>query len=165
MCFWQDYLEEAPDELSGAPAFLTAPPAPFDPEHMKGQPVVGLIVFYAGSPDDGEEWIRPLKEFGPPEVDLVEPMPYTAAQTLVDPANPPGRHNYWKAENMAQLSDEAIDNLVVHAARMTSPFSVVMLEPKGRDKSGGRERDRHGRTGCCSHPLRVLDMGGPGRVG
>jgi hypothetical protein len=100
LCFWQDYLEEAPDELSGAPAFLTAPPAPFDPEHMKGQPVVGLIVFYAGSPDDGEEWIRPLKEFGPPEVDLVEPMPYTAAQTLVDPANPQdatttGRPRIW----------------------------------------------------------------------
>jgi FAD/FMN-containing dehydrogenase len=130
--FWRDYIEEAPDELGGAPAFLTAPPAPFVPEHMKGQPVAGLIVFYAGSPEEGEEWVRPLKEFGPPAVDLVEPMPYTAVQTLVDSANPPGRHNYWKAENMAGLTDEAIDTLVVHAARMTSPFSVVMLEPKGR---------------------------------
>src|SRR5215217_767231 len=46
--FWRDYLEEAPDELGGAPGFLTAPPAPFVPEHMKGQLVTGLIVFYAG---------------------------------------------------------------------------------------------------------------------
>jgi hypothetical protein len=30
--FWRDYLEDAPDELGGAPAFLTAPPTPFVPE-------------------------------------------------------------------------------------------------------------------------------------
>jgi len=129
--FWRDYMEEAPDELGAAPAFVTAPPAPFVPEHLKGQPVAGLIVFYAGSPEEGEEWVRPLKEFGPPEVDLVGPMPYTVVQTLIDPGNPPGRSNYWKAENMAQLSDEAIDTLVIHAARMTSPFTQVVLEPKG----------------------------------
>ena len=27
---------------------------------------------------------------------------------------PPGRHNYWKAENMAQLSDEATDTMGYH---------------------------------------------------
>ncbi len=130
--FWRDYLEDAPDELGGAPAFLTAPPAPFVPEHMQGQLVAGLIVCYAGSPEEGEEVVRPLKEFGPPEVDLVQPMPYTVVQTLVDPANPPGRRNYWKAENMSELSDEAIDTLVEGASNMPPPFSVVLLEPKGR---------------------------------
>ena len=158
LCFWRDYLEEAPDELGGTPAFLTAPPAPFVPEHMKGQSVVGLIVFYAGSPDDGEEWVRPLKEFGPPEVDLVEPMPYTGVQTLVDPANPPGRHNYWKAENMAQLSDEAIDTMAKHAARITSPFSVVMLEPKGGaiSRIGENETAMGGRD--AAHTLYAFSM-------
>src|ERR671920_1982446 len=48
--FWRDYMEDAPDELGGAPAILTAPPAPFVPEHMQGKLAVGLIVFYAGSP-------------------------------------------------------------------------------------------------------------------
>lgn len=43
---------------------------------MQGQLVTGLIVCYAGSPEEGEEVARPLKEFGPPEVDLLEPMPY-----------------------------------------------------------------------------------------
>lgn len=156
--FWRDYLEEAPDELGGAPAFFTAPPAPFVPEHMKGQLVAGLIIFYAGSPEDGEEVVRPLKEFGPPEVDLVEPMPYTVVQTLVDPANPPGRHNYWKAENMAELSDGAIDTMVVHAARMTSPFSVAMLEPKGGaiSRVGEDETAMGGRD--AAHTLYAFSM-------
>ncbi len=65
-------------------------------------------------------------------VDLVQPMPYTALQTLVYPANPPGRRNYWKAENMGGLSDEAINALVEGAAAMHTPFSVILLEPKGR---------------------------------
>jgi FAD/FMN-containing dehydrogenase len=125
--FWWDYMKEAPDELGGAGAILTAPPAPFVPEHMKGKLAAGLIVFYAGSPEEGEEWVRPLKEFGPPEVDLVEPMPYTVVQTLLDPANPPGRNNYWKAENVSDLSDEAVDTIVEHAAKISSPFTLIPI--------------------------------------
>jgi hypothetical protein len=130
--FWRDYLETAPDELGTAPPIFTAPPAPFVPEDMKGQLVIGLIICYAGPPEEGEEWVRPLKEFGPPEVDLVGPMPYTVVQSLLDPSQPPGRRNYWKAENMNELSDEAVETLVDHAAMITSPFSFVVLEPKGR---------------------------------
>ena len=164
--FWRDHLKNAPDELGGAPAFLTAPPAPFVPEHLKGQLVAGLIVCYAGPPEEGEEWVRPLKDFGPPEVDLVQPMPYTVLQTLVDPANPPGRRNYWKAENMAELSDEAIDIMVDQASKITSPFSVVLLEPEGaRDWPGQRGRDGDRRSGRGLHDLRVRDVGGSGRDG
>jgi hypothetical protein len=98
---------------------------------MKGKLAVGLIVFYAGSPEEGQEWVRPLKQFGPPEVDLVEPIPYTVVQTLLDPANPPGRNNYWKAENLDELSDEAIDTIVVHAAQIGSLFTLLVILPHG----------------------------------
>jgi FAD/FMN-containing dehydrogenase len=136
--FWRDYVETAPDELGSAPAFLTAPPAPFVPEHMKGQIVAGLIICYAGSPEEGEEVIRPLREFGP-EVDLVQPMPYTVVQTLLDPGNPPGRNNYWKAENLKELGDEAIATIVSHASNMISPFTHVVIQPMGRAISRVRE--------------------------
>src|SRR5919199_991309 len=150
--FWRDYMEEAPDELGGAPAIITAPPAPFVPEHMKGKLTAGLIVFYAGSPQEGQEWVRPLKEFGPPEVDLVEPMPYTVVQTLLDPANPPGRDNYWKAENLSELSDEAIDTIVVHAAKITSPFTQVVVQPMGGaiGEVGEEETAIGGRDAACA---------------
>jgi FAD/FMN-containing dehydrogenase len=156
--FWRDYLEAAPDELGTAPAIFTAPPAPFVPEDMKGQLVAGLIVCYAGSPEEGEEWVRPLKEFGPPEVDLVQPMPYTVVQTLLDPSQPPGRRNYWKAENMNELSDEAIETLVDHAAALTSPFSFVVLEPKGRaiSRVGEDESAFGGRD--AAHSLYAFSM-------
>jgi hypothetical protein len=130
LSFWRDYVETAPDELGSAPAFVTAPPAPFVPEHTKGQIVAGLIICYAGPPEEGEEWVRSLRELGP-EVDLVQPMPYTVVQTLLDPGNSPGRNNYWKAENLSELGGEAIDTIVAHASQMTAPFSQVVIQPMG----------------------------------
>jgi FAD/FMN-containing dehydrogenase len=149
--FWREYMQEAPEELGGALMFITAPPAPFVPEHMKGKLTAGLIVFYAGSPEEGEEWVRPLKEFGPPEVDLVEPMPYTVAQTLLDPGNPPGRNNYWKAENLDELSDEAIDTIVVHAGKIISPFTALLIQPVGGaiSRVGEDETAIGGRDAAC----------------
>jgi FAD/FMN-containing dehydrogenase len=156
--FWRDYLDTAPDEVGTAPAIFTAPPAPFVPEDMKGQLVAGLIVCYAGSPEEGEEWIRPLKEFGPPEVDLVQPMPYTVVQSLLDPSQPPGRRNYWKAENMNELSDEAIETLVDYAATLASPFSFVVLEPKGRAISRVEEDETAYGGRDAAHSLYAFSM-------
>jgi hypothetical protein len=116
---------------------------------VASQIVAGLLICYAGSPEEGEEVVRPLREFGP-EVDLVQPMPYTVVQTLLDPGNPPGRNNYWEAENLSELSGGAIDTIVAHASRMISPFSQVVIQPMGRairrvgeDETalGGRDAD------------------------
>jgi FAD/FMN-containing dehydrogenase len=156
--FWRDYLETAPDELGTAPAIFTAPPAPFVPEHMKGQLVAALVICYAGPMEEAEGAVQPLKEFGPPEVDLVQPMPYTVVQSLLDPSQPPGRRNYWKAENMNELSDEAIDTLVDHAATITSPFSFVVLEPKGRAISRVGEEDTAFGGRDAAHTLYAFSM-------
>jgi hypothetical protein len=105
---------------------------------MQGQIVAGLIIWYAGSPEEGEEWVRPLREFGS-EVNLVQPMSYTVVQNLLDPGNPPGRNNYWKVENLRELGGGAINTIVAHAARMLSPFTHVVIQPMGRAISCVRE--------------------------
>jgi hypothetical protein len=125
---------------------------------LKGQVVIGLFICYAGSMEKGEEVVRPFREFGPPAVDLVEPMPYTKVQALSDPAFPPGRRNYWRSENMKELSDEAIDILVAYAPTISSPFSMLWLEPKGRAIS----RVRGGETAIggrdAAHTLYAFSM-------
>ena len=106
---YREFIEHAPDEVSGAAAMLTAPPAPFVPAELQGQHVVGVVAIAVAAPERGEELFRPLREFGPPAVDIVGPMPYTAVQRLLDPGNPPGLYNYWKAELVPELRDELID--------------------------------------------------------
>jgi len=62
--------------------------------------------------------VRPLKEFGNPNVDLLEPKLYTALQSMFDPSVPHGWHRYWKSVELPPLTDDAIDTLVEHASAL-----------------------------------------------
>jgi hypothetical protein len=125
--FWRDFMLDAPDEVGSGVAVITAPPEEFVPEPVRGQPVVGVIVCYAGDPDEGIEVLRPLREFGPPGMDMVDRMPYVAVQQLIDPANPKGFFNYWSSDFLASLPDDAIDTFVEHATRPVSPMSQMLV--------------------------------------
>ncbi len=75
--------------------------------------------------------MRPLREFGPPGVDLVQPMPYVAIQRMIDAASPKGMQNYWTADFLAELPDQAVDVLVEHATQPVSPLTQILLVPGG----------------------------------
>ncbi len=129
--FWRGFMNDAPDEVAAGIAFITAPPLPFVPEPVRGQPVVGVVVCYAGDPDEGAEVMAPLLEYGPPAINLVQPMPYVAVQQLIDEANPHGMRNYWSADFLESLTDEAVDTLISHAGTPRSPMSQVLLVAGG----------------------------------
>jgi FAD/FMN-containing dehydrogenase len=111
---WRDYVDTAPDELGSGAAVILAPPEEFVPDHLKGQPAMGLIAIYVGDPEEGAAVIQPLKELAP-DLDLIAPMPYTAFQAMIDPMAPFGLRSYWRGEYMQELSDDAIDTFVQHA--------------------------------------------------
>ncbi len=129
--FYRDFMADAPDEVCGGFALLTAPPADFIPEPARGKPVAGLIVLYAGDPDAGERVLRPLVEWGDPWLAQVQPMPYVAVQAMTDDANPWGISEYFKIDYLPELPDPAIDALVDKAAQARSPFSAVYLGALG----------------------------------
>ena len=125
--FYRDFMADAPDEVCGGFALLTAPPADFIPEPARGKPVAGLIVLYAGDPDEGEQVLRPLVEWGDPWLAQVQPMPYAAVQAMTDDANPWGISEYFKIDYLPDLPDAAIDALVETAAHARSPLSAVYV--------------------------------------
>ncbi len=129
--FYRDFIETAPDELGGGCAFVTAPPEPFVPDPVQGTQVLAVVVSYAGPIEEGEKAIQPLKESLPPALDMVQPIPYTALQSMIDAGNPSGMQNYWKAGFLDELPDEAIDVFVEHAMKVTSPLTSVLLLPMG----------------------------------
>ena len=127
---YRDYVESAPEELSTAVVILQAPPAPFIPEHLHGKPVLGMAGIYIGDVDEGREVMAPLKELGPPAVDMIQPMPYTAFQASLDPFAPRGWLNYTRGEHLTGLQDEAIDTYVEYATEITlvsNPMTQVIL--------------------------------------
>lgn len=125
--FWRELAQDAPDAFGSGVALVTAPPADFVPEPARGRPAAAVIVCWAGDLDEGERFIAPLRRFGPPAVDLVQPMPYTAVQQLLDQANPAGMHNYWSGDFLAELPDEAVEVLVSRAQPAPSPLTQVIL--------------------------------------
>jgi FAD/FMN-containing dehydrogenase len=129
--FYRDFMVDAPDEVGAGLAFITAPPVDFVPEPVRGKPVVALLVCYSGPPEEGEEVVRPLREFGPPAIDMVQPMSYLAIQQLLDGGNQKGMQNYWTADFLAELPDEAVDALVEQATKPVSPLTQIILVPGG----------------------------------
>ena len=146
--FYREFIAAAPDELTTIFELTVAPPAPFLPEDVHGKPIVMMGSCYAGSPDEGAEVVRPLKQFGRPIVDLLEPKPYTALQSMFDPLVPHGWHRYWKSVELPPLTDDAIETLVEHAAVQTSPksYCIVLqlggaLARVGEDETAFSQRD------------------------
>jgi FAD/FMN-containing dehydrogenase len=124
--FYRGFIADAPDELTTIFNLRAAPPLPFLPEDVHGKPIVMVGACYTGSPEDGAEVVRPLKQFGSPIVDLLEPKPYTALQSMFDPSVPHGWHYYWKSVELPPLTDGAIETLVERASALTSPKSYCI---------------------------------------
>lgn len=129
--FYRDFIEAASDEVCGAMNFTTFPPAPFVPEEYRGQPALAVIAAYAGPLQDAGPAFAPLRRFGPPIIDLVQPMAYTALQALTEPSFPPGARYYWSADFFTGLPDEAIEVLVSHATKPVSPITSIIVIPGG----------------------------------
>jgi FAD/FMN-containing dehydrogenase len=127
--FHREFSATAPDELTTIVMFVTAPPAPFVPEHLHGAPMVAVVGAYCGALEEGERVVAPLKQFGPPALDLFGPMPYGALQTMLDEAAPIGIPNYWKSETLRELSDGMIETLVARNASRPAPFSMIHVIP------------------------------------
>jgi hypothetical protein len=131
MRFYRDFMEQAPDEVGGGVALMTAPPEDFVPEEARGKPATGLILVYLGDPQEGEEVLRPLTDWGEPLIKMVQPMPYVAVQQLIDAGQPWGINEYFKVDYLHELPDEAIDAALEKATEVGSPFTQLIFGSLG----------------------------------
>ena len=146
--FYREFAAAAPDELTTIFELSVAQPLPFLPAEVHGESIVWVGACYAGPAQEGVDVVRPLKEFGNPIADLLEPKPYQALQSSFDPFVPHGWHRYWKSVELPGLTDDAIDRLVENASAQTSPLSYCIafqlggaLGRVGRDETAFAQRD------------------------
>lgn len=125
--FYHDFVRDAPDELGTVVRLGTVPPLPVISEELHWRPAIAVACCYAGAVDDGERAVRNLRRFGTPLVDLLAPSPYAAFQGALDDTVPHGWHYYWKATNLAGLSDDAIAVIADHAYAANSPRSYAAM--------------------------------------
>jgi FAD/FMN-containing dehydrogenase len=121
LAFYRDYTASAPDELMTFAGVGHAP----DGSGTK----LGLVVAcHVGTPEQADEDLRPLREFGSPAMVQLGPMPYTVINAILDGGYPTGSLNYWKSSFLSGLSDEAIDELLERFAVCPSPMTAALLE-------------------------------------
>ena len=117
--FYRDFSSNLPDEAEAYAGLLTSP---------EGDPVIALILGYNGPIAEGEKILEPARKFGEPLADLVQPMPHSVRNTLLDePAAIHGIHRYWKSGFSETISDELIDVIVDGASNFSSPLTAILF--------------------------------------
>ena len=129
MQWFRDYMEQAPEDLYGFFAILTVPPGPPFPEELHLKKMCGVVWCYTGPEAEAEEVFQPIREFGPPAMYGIQPMPYPALQGAFDALYPPGLQWYWKGDFVNELTDEAIALHVKHGYEMPTMHSTMHLYP------------------------------------
>ncbi|WP_328402263.1 FAD-binding oxidoreductase [Streptomyces sp. NBC_00390] len=154
---YREVLESAPDEVGGGFIYLTGPPEEFVPEHLVGKAAACVLVTYTGTLPELREAVAPLLALGH-DAELITELPYADLQCMID--DPPGLRNYWSAEYLARLPEEAMQVFCARAESMIVPSnSQHILFPMG----GALERGDSAypvpwRTASwVSHPFGIWD--------
>jgi hypothetical protein len=102
---YRQFTKSLPDELTAFAGLVHAPDG-------SGMKIVATPVCHCGDLKQAEADVRPIREVGPPLLDLIGPMPYPVINTLLDGAFPKGALNYWKSAFFTELSDAAVQTMV-----------------------------------------------------
>lgn len=121
LAFFRDTCSSLPDEMTLFAGLIHAPDG-------SNQKLAGILACHCGTLAAGETAVKSIKAFGPPVMDALGPIPYTAINQMLDAGYPKGALNYWKSSFLASLNDAAIATLVDCYARVPSPMAGIIIE-------------------------------------
>jgi len=153
---FRDRLAEASDDVVGAMATILAPPEEFVPPELVGRPVLGMVLAYLGDPGEAVEALAPLREVAAGGMDLVQPMPYTAFQAMLDGFAPRGWLNYHRGLHLNGLGDRSVEAALDAGRTIRSPMTQGIVFRHGgavsrvpEDATAASHRD----AAYMAHPI------------
>lgn len=129
MQWYQKFIKEAPDNISGFFNFHQIAPVPMFPEAFHLERMCGIVWCYSGDMDKAEEVFQPIRAYKTPSIDMVGPLPIPVIQTLFDDLFGRGNQWYWKGDFVKDLSNEVIDIHIHHASKIPNFTSGMHLYP------------------------------------
>jgi FAD/FMN-containing dehydrogenase len=126
---YDDYIQQAPEQLGAFFGWQKAPPLPFIPENRHGDMFCAMVTCWSGRPEQGEQAIKPFRDAAEVKAEHVGPMPYPALNSAFDGLFHKGIRQYWKADFVRSLPDEAIATHVEHGPPTPSLASTMHLYP------------------------------------
>ena len=119
--FFRDTARKLSDDMGLVGTLTHAPDG-------SGTPVAALAAAHCGNLAEGEAAVKPIKAFGPPIMDVLGPIPYSALNGMLDGGYPKGALNYWKSSFLSELSDAAIDTMIGCFESCPTPMGALVLE-------------------------------------
>ena len=119
--YFRDVTQSLSDESTVFCGLVHAPDG-------SGMKLAALLVGHCGDLASGEATMKPLKAFGPPIMDAIGPIPYSALNTILDAGNPKGALNYWKSSFLVELSDAAIGTMIKCFAKCPTHMGALLIE-------------------------------------
>src|SRR4030095_1480996 len=126
---YQEFILQAPVDVSGFLAFLTVPPVPLFPPELHLKQVCAVIWCSTASPEKADRVTKAMRTVGTPLLDHVGPMPFPALQGLFDPLLPPGLQWYWRADFVKTFGADAITAHYQEALKTPRGLSQVHIYP------------------------------------
>jgi FAD/FMN-containing dehydrogenase len=128
---YRDFMAAAPDDIGGGALFLTGPELDFVPAELQNRLTLAVLVVFLGGEADGRAAAAPMLVLGHTG-EMIAEMPYAELQCMLD--DPPGFRNYWSAEYLDALPDDAIDVFCAKADSLIvpSPSQHVLFPGGGR---------------------------------
>jgi len=119
--FYRDFTQTVSDELTVHCVLAHAPDG-------SGMKIAAMALCHAGTAEEAEAEIAPIRAFGSPVMEHLGPMPYPMVNAMLDAGYPRGALNYWKSNFISELSDSLIDEVVTRFATTPSPMNAILFE-------------------------------------
>lgn len=150
---FRDTMRDAPDGLSLACGYITAPDEDDIPEELRGRPAVIVAGMYAGPVAEGEALLAELRADAP-ALDAFGVTTYAEFNSSLD--DPPGYRNWWTAEHLSDLTPEAVERIHARAADLPGEPAQLFIVAWGGAMTrvdDGHSPLRARRAGFVVHPL------------
>jgi FAD/FMN-containing dehydrogenase len=123
--------DDAPDELLWTSFLRRAPPLPWVPRDLVGEPGIMSLIEWTGEASHGRKLLAGLRSELSPLAGSLDVVPFLHVQTLTDEIFAAGKRTYIKAGFATELTDELIATLCECGGQVGSEFSQIEVLAQG----------------------------------
>lgn len=160
---YREWTATVPDRMTSSIGLIPLPNMPAVPEILRGRHVAHVRVAYAGTVEDGERLVAPLRALGPRLVDTLGEMPFMASGSIHNEPRQP-RNFYCANAMLGEFDASAPDAVLDLVGPGTGVFAVVQFNHLGAALARRPEVPNAVSWRDASFALRVVTLPeGPGR--
>jgi FAD/FMN-containing dehydrogenase len=129
LAWYREAQPALPENVNGWFGVLTIPGGPPFPEELWGRKACAIVYCATGDLDVAEKELAPMRSFGSPLLDGVQPMPMAMMNGAFDALFPAGLQWYWRADFVGEISDAAIAVHQKFGESLPTGLSTMHLYP------------------------------------